>query len=141
MRSLFSLVFCAATFIFCYVASAQDYYAFRLFQFQHSLGSGISSGNQDALIRDTEKRVYIASGEEKKTVYVSMSDDSITIYEGREPIVFSGEQKKKILRGTFLQYREGAIQLFATSDNDIDYILIGYDTSARVSTIVHLKKK
>jgi len=60
---------------------------------------------------------------------------------GKEPIIFSGEQRKKILKGSFFPYREGAIQLFAASKDDIDFILIGYDTSARVSTIVHLKKK
>jgi hypothetical protein len=121
-------------------SGAQDFFSSRVFQFQQELGKHPVARESTVTLADTEKRAYISGNEKSKAVYFSVSEEAITIFAGGQPIVFTGEAKKKILKGGFLTYREGAIQLFATSEPDIDYILIGYDKMARISTIVHLKK-
>jgi len=118
---------------------AEDYFASRVFQFQQQVANRPVSF--PVTIADTEKRVYISTDETKKSVYFTISQEAITIRAGGQPIIFTGEDKKKILKGGFLPYSEGAVQLFAASEPDIDYILIGYDKMAHISTIVHLKKK
>jgi hypothetical protein len=122
-------------------AGAQDYIATRIFQFQQTLGDRPITVNSRVTIGDTEKNVYITPEQKTGDVYFSISDDTITIRAGMEPIVFTGDQKRNLLKGAFLPYSIGAMQLFAASAPDIDYVLIGYDPQARISTIVHLKKK
>lgn len=123
---------------FACTAIAEDFRATKIYVFEGEKRLSASSLD-NVTLADADKKVIVMSSKPADGPYLSISDQSVTIHDGENPIVLTGDAQVSFLKGVPVAYGEGgSAQLFHATNADFSYVLLTYDKNGALRGLVQL---
>ena len=121
-------------------ALAEDFRATKIYVFEGEKRLSASSLD-NVTMADADKKVIVMSSKPGDGPYLSIGDESITIHDGENPVVLTGESRANFVKGVPVGYGDGgSAQLFNATNSDFSYILLTYDRNGALRGLVQLAR-
>lgn len=121
-------------------ALAEDFRATKIYVFEGE--KRLSAASMDNVtLADADKKVIVMSSKPGDGPYLTIDDRNITIHDGENPIVLTGEVRANFLKGLPVAYGDaGSAQLFNATNTDFSYVLLTYDKEGALRGLVQLTR-
>ncbi len=73
-----------------------------------------ASSLDNVTLADADKKVIVMASKPADGPYLSISDQSVTIHDGENPIVLTGDAQASFLKGVPVAYGEGGVPSYST---------------------------
>jgi hypothetical protein len=121
-------------------AIAEDFRATKIYVFEGEKRFSAPSLD-NVTLADADKKVIVMSSKPGDGPYLSIGDQNITIHDGENPIVLTGETRANFLKGIPVAYGDaGSAQLFNATNTDFSYVLLTYDKDGALRGLVQLTR-